>query len=236
MKELDLYDIDTDTEGYNLTFKCPSSFAVIGSTQAGKTTWILNVLRYSKLLFRQPKCAQNVIYFYAIWQDKFDEAEREGLVSKWVPEIPTQELVTEYTEKFKNDGGSIVIIDDHTNNLDKNAIQIFTVLTHHLRCCTFLLSQSLFPKCPAYREISLNCTYTVIFKTARDFRQFRTFAQQLFPRNWMFLVNVYEKETRKQFSYILVDHDHATPPLLQIRSNLLPHEGPLTIYKMKKKN
>lgn len=232
----ELYEIDTDTEGHNLTFKCPSSFAVIGCTMAGKTTWVLNVLRNAQKLFRNPKCAQNVIYFYAMKQDKLDIALSEGLITELINEPPTKDLMLEKTEKYRRDGGSIIIIDDFANDLGKQAIKIFTVWTHHLNCCTFLLSQSLFPKCPAYREISLNCTYTIIFKTTRDLRQFHTFAQQLSPKNWKILVEVYENETERQYSYILVDHNHATPKLFQIRSNLLPHEGPMAIYRIKKKN
>ena len=229
-QEQEIFHVDLKTEGYDLRFRHPSSFVIVGSTMSGKTTWVLNVLRNAKALFENPKCTQNVIYFYKIWQEKFDEADRDGLVTEFIAEKPTTEIIIEKTEKYKKDGGSCLIIDDYANDMNMKDIQIFTVLTHHLSCCTFIMSQSLFPKCAAYREISLNCTYNVIFKTTRDFRQFRTFAQQLFPRNWMFLVKTFEEETEKQYSYLLIDHHHATPRLLQIRSHVLPKEFPMMVF------
>ena len=228
------YEVVTDAEGYDLRFRHPASYMVCGNSQAGKTTWVLNVLRQSKELFQNPKCMQNVIYFYNLWQDKFDHADREGLVTEWIDEVPTKEIILEKTKDYKRDGGSVIVVDDQVSNLKSNMVEIYTVLTHHLSCATFLLSQSLFPKVEAFRDISKNCTYNVVFKTTRDFRQFRTLAQQIQPLHWRYLVDVYEKECVRPYSYLLLDYDHRTPPLLQVRNNVLASEGDMAIFRRKK--
>lgn len=234
MADTDFYEVDTVMEGFDFRLKWPSSFAIIGCTQAGKTMFVLDVIRNAQQLFRNPKCAQNVIYFHSIDQDCLEDAKKEGLIHHLLSEVPTKERMTELTQDYKRKGGSIVVIDDHANSLNKKSIDIFTVLTHHLGCVTFLLSQSLFPKSEAYREISRNVTYTVIFKTMRDFQQFSKFAYQISPKYGKALVQLYENETRRQYSYIFISHDHATPSLLQFRTHILPHEAPMCVYRLKK--
>ena len=55
---------------------------------------------------------QNVIYYYSIWQPAFDIFSRENIVTQWVNEEPSIEDFKERTDKYKDKGGSLVIIDD----------------------------------------------------------------------------------------------------------------------------
>lgn len=224
--------MEEEQEGFDLRFKNPCSFLLVGSSQCGKTSLVFQCLRNAKTLFRDPRCAQNVLYFFNVWQRKFDEFDREGIITEWIQELPTKQLIEEKTAKYVNHGGSIIIIDDYCSKLKSS--DIFTILTHHCNCVTFLLSQNLFSNNPAYRDISLNCTYNIIFKSTRDFKQFRTFARQIFPSDSSFLIDVYENETKKQYSYLLIDHDHSTNPSVQIRSNFIPGNGPMRIFRKKK--
>ena len=64
---------------YDLRFKNPSSFLVAGATQAGKTTFTLNVLRNIDHLFEKPECKWNVHYFYREDQPGFALIAKEKI-------------------------------------------------------------------------------------------------------------------------------------------------------------
>jgi SpoVK/Ycf46/Vps4 family AAA+-type ATPase len=222
---------DREEEFFNLQFHVPSSFILAGSSSCGKTTWVLNVLRHGRQMFRDPRVMDHVYYFYNIWQEAFDIFDKEGIVTEWINEVPTRESITELTERHKKTGGSVVVIDDYANSLPKESVELFTIMAHHLRLCIFLQSQSLFPNNVAYRELSLNANYLIVFKTSRDLEQVRRLARQLAPTNFLTVVKIYEDETENQFSYLLVDLHHSTPKLLKYRSNVLPSDGPMAIYR-----
>ena len=112
-------------EGYDLRFNNPCSFLIVGSTQAGKTSWTLRCLQNISKLFRDPRCAQNVIYFYNTWQNAFEQFDKLGIVTEWVNEYPTRKMFEEKTDKYKNCGGSVVVIDDFMTDLKPGNMKKF---------------------------------------------------------------------------------------------------------------
>jgi hypothetical protein len=205
-------------------FNNPCSFLIVGSSKCGKTSWSLKLLRNIEILFKNPNCKRHVVVFFHTWQKKFEDFARLGIVHKWINEFPTKKMFRDEFEQHRSTG-SVCLIDDFMNHLSPQSIDIFSVYTHHYNVVTLFISQCLFPDSAAYRQISRQVSYNVIFKTTRDFQGFRTFAQQLYPRNSRFLEAVYANETKPQFSYLLIDHCHSTPSQLQIRQNVLPGEG-----------
>jgi hypothetical protein len=215
---------------YDVRFKNPSTFLLAGASQSGKTTFTLNLLRHIDVLFTDPKCKQNVIYYYKEWQDSFDYFQQEGIVDDWVNEIPTSQDFKERTILTKDRGGSIVIIDDFAADLNKDISTIFSVLSHHTNTTVFLLTQNIFSRNPAFRDISLNSTYIILFKNPRDSSQISHFAKQFAPGNSRFLVNAFKECTKAAYSYMLFDNHQSTPDVIRIRSNMLPNQRPVMVW------
>jgi hypothetical protein len=218
---------------FDIRFQNPSTFLLAGASQSGKTTFTLNLLRYGDILFTNPTCLQNVIYYYKEWQDSFDYFQRESVVTEWVNQVPTSEDFKERTLLYKDRGGSVVIIDDFAGELNKDIASIFSVLSHHTNTTVFLLTQNIFSKNPAFRDISLNSTYIALFKNPRDSSQISHFAKQFAPGNSAYIIGAFKECTKKAYSYIIFDHHQATPEAIRVRSNILPIERPVRVWMPK---
>ena len=205
---------------HDIRFRNPSTFILAGASQSGKTTFVLNLLRQAKDLFRDPRCLQNVIYYYKEWQDVYAKFADEHIVFDWVNEVPTASSMREKTLAFKQDGGSIVVIDDFAQELTRDIVTIFSVLAHHTNSVVILLQQNIFSKNPVFREISLNATYIIVFKNPRDSSQITHFAKQFAPGNFKWIVDAYRTCTKKPYTYLLFDSHQSTPDILRLRSDV----------------
>lgn len=213
---------------FDIRFAQPCTALLAGSSQCGKTTLILDILNRADEFFQEPRCKNNVIYFYQEFQDKFQDCLERGLVKEFVNEAPTLDKIKELTLPFKDSGGSIVIIDDFGNTLGKDIATIFTVLSHHTNTNVFLLVQNLFNKNAGFRDISLNSTYIISFKNPRDRSQIRHFAQQFSPANPGWITQAFQDATTAPYSHVLFDTHQATDDVLRVRSNI--HKMPITVY------
>jgi predicted kinase len=140
---------------YDARFRNPSSFLLAGASQSGKTTFTMNLLRNIHVLFEKPECVKNVIYYYNQWQNSFEGFSKENIVKQWINKLPTTQDIEEKTMGFQRDG-SIIIIDDFAQELNKNSLQIFTRVAHHTNSVVILLAQNIFCQNSVFREISLN--------------------------------------------------------------------------------
>ncbi len=140
---------------------------VAAPSGAGKTVLVLKILAARDELFKQD--VNIVIFFYKQWQNIYAAALNAGHVDIFIQGMPTPELIEEHCDKFKNSGGSVVVVDDFmTDKKDMPTItDLFTVSAHHKKICTFFLSQNLFSKNKEFREISLNSSYLLALKNPR---------------------------------------------------------------------
>ena len=129
---------------FSLLFRNNSKFLVCGPSQAGKSCFVLNFLRYGHLLFEDPRCLQNVIFFYNREQDGYDYFKDENIVHEWRKELPTSDLVAELAEPYRKIGGSVMVIDDFGQDLKEDTAKIFTQVAHHSKVTIFLLQQNLY--------------------------------------------------------------------------------------------
>ena len=220
-----------EPECYDARFKNPSSIVCAGGSSCGKTTLVLSILRDAHVLFEDPRCSQNIIYYYREYQPKFDEFKKENIVREWVPKLPTVEDVKEKTLPYKHRGGSIIVIDDWGEDLNKDISTIFSVISHHTNTVAILLVQNLYLKNPVFRDISLNAMYIILFKSPRDGTQIRHFAQQFQPGESRWVVEAFQRATQKPYSYLLFDLHQTTPNEIRVRTDFLCDI--VTIYKKK---
>jgi hypothetical protein len=215
---------------FDMRFKNPSSFILAGPTQCGKTTFVFNMLRYADLIFEDGRCKQNVVYYYNIWQNQFDEFSKENIVTEFVNKLPSVQDVIDKTQYFKEEGGSIIIIDDFGQRLNKDIAEIFSVLMHHTNSVVILLMQNIFSRNPVFRDISISTTYIIMFNNPRDSSQISHFAKQFYSQNPKFLVEAFHAATDEPYSYMLFDLAQKTPKKFKVRSRVLPHELPMIIW------
>ena len=213
---------------FDLRIRNPSTCLITGPTQSGKTTFIVNLFKNGTEIFQNTKCMQNVLFYYNQWQSLYDELK--DLNVKFFNHIPTKEDVIAMCDPFKENGGSIMVIDDFMNDISDDIGYMFTVMSHHYNVTIFLLTQNLFPKNKHFRNISINSTYIAIFKNPRDSSQLSLFARQYQPGKSKFLINVYKEATKNPYSYLFFDHHQKTPDSLRIRSNIMRENDPVTVW------
>ena len=213
--------------------KFPFSWLIVGSSGCGKTTHVLNFLRYQAEMTNNPLC-KNIIYFYNEWQDAFTSIKNENIVTSWQKGLPTLEMVKTAVINYTSSGGSIVVIDDFAHMINQDILEMFTVLSHHMNCCIILLSQFLFSKNPIHRMISLNSTYITVFKNPRDNQQIASLARQIRPNDFRYIMESYIEATKKPYSYLFFDNHQQTDDRIRVRSRILPSEAPMIAWISKK--
>jgi hypothetical protein len=216
------------TAVFDGTLQTPFRYICAGATECGKTTHAFNLLKFRYQMMDKP--TDQIYYFYNHWQPHFSEFEKCGVVTEWIKELPTVDLLKEKTDPYVNRGGSIVVIDDFVQDLNRDIAELFTALSHANKINVILMTQNLFSPNPVYRTLSLNAKYIVIFKNPRDGSQIANFAKQWAPGNTKHLVDAFKACTGRAHSYMLFDNCQYTPESFRVRSDILPHEAPMKIW------
>ncbi len=219
---------------YDIRFKTPFNCIVAGMSYSGKTTWVKNLLTLrDKIFTEQPT---RIFLFYKVMQDIYVEMEADGLVHELVTvneEMPSLETIISMVEKYKNQGGSMLIFDDTMSDLNNDFEQLFCNVSHHYNSSIIFLTQNLFYQKTTFRTMSLNSHYLVLMKNVRDTQQISILAKQFSPYNNSFLVQSYAEATKNPFSYLLLDFRPDSPQELRLRSNLF--EFPCLVFLPKQK-
>jgi hypothetical protein len=131
--------------------------------------------------------------------------------------------------------GSVVVIDDFAEDFDKETVIIMNTMVHHRNCVVILLAQNIFCQNRVFREISLSCTYIVVFKNPRDGSQINKFAQQIAPGVSDWVVAAYHAATRYPHSYLMFDSHQTTHDIIRVRSHVLPNELPMCVWRRRRR-
>ena len=212
---------------YDLRLKTPFNCIISGSSGSGKTVLMYRILRNRNQLFTQPPA--KVFYFYSEMQEIYSNMEMEGVVDKFIQGLPSSEKLKELVSPYKK-FGSVCIFDDALNDINEELTKIFTVLSHHLNCSVFFLSQSLFFQNKEYRTMSLNAHYLFVMKCPRDSSQIINIAKQLSPYKTKHVIESYKSATKRPYSYLLFDFHTKSPDHIRLRSHILPYDWPMRVY------
>jgi hypothetical protein len=132
--------------------------------------------------------------------------------------------------KDHKDRGALVIFDDTMTDITNHFEQVFTNLSHHQNTSVIFITQNLFYNDKSYRTMSLNTDYLFVMKNARDKLQIINLAKQFCPGNSTYVIQSFIDATRNPFSYLLIDFTQRVSDNLRLRSKILPHEFPYTVY------
>ena len=174
---------------------------IFGQTGAGKTCFILDVIRY-KLVHPFPK---NIYYMYKIRQPFMDQMNNisfiEGLDFNAID-----------TNK-----PSMLVIDDLVLSTNKDVAEMFILGSHHRQISIFFITQNLFPNCNLFRLMSTNSHYFVIFQNQRNFRQVMTLARQIFVgRDIKRITEAYKKASNTLRGFIVLSFSPLLPNELTV--------------------
>ena len=218
---------------YDVKLQCPFSAIISGANQSGKTTFLFNLLQSMDYVFSQKPV--KVFLFYKKHQEMYNQMLKLGLVDEII-ELDEGMISEKDFEKkvspYRNKGGSLCIFDDLMEHIDETNSKIFTKIVHHENSNVILLTQSLFLDNKHYRVMSKNATYIIVMKSPRDGSQLKHLAIQM-NMNSNMLMEVFKEATKKPYSYLLIDFHAQTPDHIRLRSNIYPHERPMTTYMEK---
>jgi len=222
-----------EKEAYDLRVSKGTVHVLSGPSSSGKTFRVCNILRIKNDYIKDGHTIKNIVFCYAAWQPIYSELKKEGVVTKWINKLPTNEEFIDLVDDYKNKGGSIVIIDDFLNHLNRDLVEIVCVTSRHYNATTFLLFQNLFPSNPLGRQISLNAKYIYVHKNPRENAQIGYLARQINPHNYKWIVDAYYEATKQPYNCLVIDMTQETPDNLRFRSNILPSEFPMKVWMPK---
>ena len=197
------------------------AMCVVGPSQSGKTTFVLNLLDVCKEIFHDPSPLR-IVWHYGVHQPVLSQLlrskeEQLGLPIEIREGIPTAEDVKR---------GDLIVMDDLLceSQSSKDVSQLFTRQVHHHGCFIIFLSQNLFAGGKEYRTQSLNTHYLVLFKNPRDKSQVNFLARQVEPRriNWLAFIDFYEEATKRPHGYLFIDLTQECLDEDRYRTNILP--------------
>ena len=212
-------------ESYDLRFPSGSRFIVVGPSGSGKTEFVKNLLKYQKIMFKDP--FSRVVYIYGQSEPNIKFSDIEIEKSRGI------ENIEEIIESFNSTQNNVLILDDVMNEIGDQKIisDLFTRISRHNNITVILLLQNLFPKGKYFVDVSRNANYIVLMRNPRDIFQIKTLEQQIFGKSSTFLLKSYIDATRnKPFGYLFLDFNQNTPDKIRYRSNIFPFEDNHTVY------
>lgn len=215
-----------------LKLNTPGTFLVSGSTMAGKSTWVRNLILHKDTVLRSP--TSHTHYCYSEWQEELFSAMQEESGVIFHQGLPTVEDLRKWRDEACG-SHFILVMDDLMMEATKSAQvqKIFTIYSHHFKMSVIVLVHNLFPKEKFARDISLNCTYIVIFRSKRDKMQLTHLARQVFPGQTSYFLSAYDDAVNnRQYKYLLLDLHPSSGTEFMLRTNIFPtDEEGMWIYR-----
>ena len=196
---------------------------VVGPSMSGKTILMTKMLNYHRQVFDPP-------FDIAYWVYPTDTAKPKELDTD-IPVHFTESLPI--IDDMDPDLSKILILDDMVSGkeVDDYVMRLFTVFSHHSNLTVIRSQHNLFQKDKHSRTIALNTQHLALFNSPRDVLQVNRLGQQMYPRSGHFLEAAYiDAATKQPFSYLFLSFSPRTPQALRVRGNIIPADGPLTVY------
>ena len=214
---------------FNIAFKSPSNIIISGPSQSGKTQLAFNLLKYKHEMFEDPP--QSVLFFYSEWASKFDEMEKNKMVSEFHQNIPSIDDLKILLSNYSHGDHKICIFDDLLHQINATVSNAFTVIGSKTKTTFVFLSQAQFHNNEHYKLMSQNAHALFICKSIRDKSHIISLAKQFSPYDNKLLVQAYSKATNNTpYSYLFIDCHQKSVDALRLRTSIFPHEWPVEVY------
>jgi hypothetical protein len=195
---------------YSIQLRHPFGLLVSGGTKSGKTAFVKRLLSYANVLI--DPTPENIIYFYAEYQDAFGEIQNLVPGIKFIQGLPDNIM-----DSINPETRNLFIIDDMLGEKDGMISKLFTKKSHHGNLSVINIVQNLFHQSKEHRTISLNASYLCLTKNVRDANQIAHLAKQLYPSQTKFFQQAYQLATKEPYSYQFIDLTPTCPEEIPIR-------------------
>jgi len=120
-------------ESYDLRFLSGSRFLIVGPSGSGKTEFVKNLLKYQKIMFKDP--FSRVVYIYGQSEPNIKFSDIEIEKSRGI------ENIEEIIESFNSTQNNVLILDDVMNEIGDQKIisDLFTRISRHNNVTVILL-------------------------------------------------------------------------------------------------
>ena len=179
---------------------------IFGQTGAGKTHFILNVIK-NKLVHPFPN---KLYYMYNVEQEfmkTWNTTEHQPI--KFIKGLDFEQLDTSEP--------SLLVVDDLVLSTNKTVAEMFILGSHHKQISLFYITQNLFPNDPIFRIMSANAHYYILFHCQRHFRQVHTLARQIYVgEDLKRIINAYKRASEKPRGFIVLSFSPLLPQELTV--------------------
>ena len=183
---------------------------LVGPPETGKSQLIYNWLKIGTF---QPKF-DKIYFFYQLFQSLYDVMQKEIKNLEFV-----QGLNFEFIDSLKNNGKKYLLIfdDSYEKICYSNAFVDIATAGRHRGLSTIYVKHNLFHQSKLARDVELQNTHIVLFKSPRDVMQVTTLSTQLGLGSE--LVDWYRGATSVPFGHLLIDLSPRTDDRLRNCTN-----------------
>lgn len=211
-------------------WKHPFTCCVCGPTGCGKTWFVKRFLEHLPEMCDAR--FDRILLYYGEWQEAYRRLRPAGTESS----IEFREGLPQPADYSRDNGKKkLLILDDLMRESSSDVIlDLFTKGSHHKNVSVIFITQNIFHRGKAQRDISLNSKYIVLFKNPRDRAQITHLARQVFPEDAKFIKEAYLDATRDGHSYLFLDLSQNTPDEYRFRACIFPFDEKHYAYVPKK--
>lgn len=165
-------------------------------------------------------------YVFHTHQPLYEEIKRESPDIIWIRGLE-EDTLGDYIENRSEK--KLILFDDMMQQLANNK-RFAETLSHHLNVSYMVSLQNLLFQGREARNIHLQTTAYVLFKSPRDVTQVKVLANQLGIMSSNLVRMAHKDATKDKYQPLVIDLDIRTPDTLRLRSGIFPGDQ-LTIYQ-----
>ena len=201
---------------FDARIKHPFCMVVVGPTASGKTSFVIKLLEHSKSLLSPTP--DYVVWFYGI--ETKDLSKDKYLSSNNITAI--RGLPDSFDKYIIPGKSNLLIIDDLMTEVvtNRNVTELITRQCHHKNTSVILLLQDFFYEGSQRKTFLRNAQYLVLFPTPLDMSSIYAIARKIMPKKVKTFLNIFERATKKPYSYLFIDGNVQSPPEAQLRTDI----------------
>ena len=195
--------------------KHPFPALIAGSTCCGKTQFVKRLLEAGEEMIQG--APEMIIWCHGIYQPAYDKIQETIPYLTFIEGVPS-----DLESMIKPSVRNLVVLDDLMQELSNNdrITSLFTKGCHHRNLSVIFLLQNIFHRGKELRDMSLNCHYSILFKSPRDSSQTSHLAKQMFPGHVKYMQESFQDATSRPYGYLLCNLKPETPTDFRLPSHI----------------